>query len=573
MMNVLSLLSFFCFTLYLFVGVFSLVISKRSLLNLFFSLISFSFSIWSLCFVFIYFTDDINLFWLFYKISGIGWIFGFSAIFYFLIILAERKDILKSPITNLTMFSVQCIFFLLLIFDKFIVKDAVRMNGYWKEIQNRGSFWFYAFYIYIFVIVSLGLIFVYLRYKKVKTRIDKYKLLFVFIGTLINFIAGVFLNGILAGYNYPPIAPLVSILWWIATFFAIEKFNLLKDYSKNLMDEIIEKMLDYVLVIDSERKIIKINGHALEKIGYKKDLLFNKSVFDIIERNQVIEDFLNKVDNKEINKFSCEASFLDINGKRILINLSGSIIRNKYGDSVCVVLVASDSSYFKQMEDEIKAKDETFDRLRKNIIEKEYLLKEIHHRVKNNINIITSLIGLQIEYNKDENVKNILNLTNNRIFTIAYIYEYLHKNDSIDDINVYEMMQSLTNNVCRLYDYNKISVKIQVDPKMCLNINTSIPLGLIVNELMNNSLKYAFNNETKDRYILISLIELDDGTYKLCFRDNGCGLPVKNRDIENSETLGLKLVNVLVSQLNGSVAVAVEDGTVFEIVFNKIKNK
>ena len=392
------------------------------------------------------------------------------------------------------------------------------------------------------------------------------------IGTLINFFLSIVVNNILTNYKFPPFAHITSIIWWVSIFFAIKRFNLMKDFSKSLTNEVIEHMLDYLLVVDDSKRIIRINNRLLERLDFKNSDIVDKHIFNFIENKEILEDFFIKIDKRIIKKFSCEINFIDKNNEKVLISLNGTVITNRYDDIICLVLVGNDSAYLKQMESEIISKEQTFDWLKKNISEKDILLKEIHHRVKNNLNIIISIIGLQTEYSKNDEVKNILLTTNNRIYTIAYIYEYLYKNNRVDDINFYEFAQNLTSNIYYISHANKqISTMLEIDKSIDFNVSTSIPMGLIINELFSNVLKYAFTNSNVKNEVCISLIKNDENTFQLIFKDNGVGIPHEYRDLNLIKSLGLKLVSVLVEQLQGEINVSVENGTIFNIKFSQIK--
>ncbi|HOV14644.1 MAG TPA: histidine kinase dimerization/phosphoacceptor domain -containing protein [Spirochaetota bacterium] len=346
----------------------------------------------------------------------------------------------------------------------------------------------------------------------------------------------------------------------------------MKDFSKSLTNEVIEHMLDYLLVVDDSKRIIRINNRLLERLDFKNSDIVDKHIFNFIENKEILEDFFIKIDKRIIKKFSCEINFIDKNNEKVLISLNGTVITNRYDDIICLVLVGNDSAYLKQMESEIISKEQTFDWLKKNISEKDILLKEIHHRVKNNLNIIISIIGLQTEYSKNDEVKNILLTTNNRIYTIAYIYEYLYKNNRVDDINFYEFAQNLTSNIYYISHANKqISTMLEIDKSIDFNVSTSIPMGLIINELFSNVLKYAFTNSNVKNEVCISLIKNDENTFQLIFKDNGVGIPHEYRDLNLIKSLGLKLVSVLVEQLQGEINVSVENGTIFNIKFSQIK--
>lgn len=191
------------------------------------------------------------------------------------------------------------------------------------------------------------------------------------------------------------------------------------------------------------------------------------------------------------------------------------------------------------------------ERITQSLMEKEVLLKEVHHRVKNNMQVISSILNLQSSYVTDGYALNLLKESQNRIKTMAYIHESLYQNKTFSSINFSEYITTLTNNILHSYTASIQKVKLVIDvQKIILNLDTSIPAGLIINELVTNSIKHAFNNE-KEGIIFINLFTKDNVLF-LEVLDNGTGFP-NEIDFKNTNSLGLQLVNTLVEQLNGNI--------------------
>lgn len=206
--------------------------------------------------------------------------------------------------------------------------------------------------------------------------------------------------------------------------------------------------------------------------------------------------------------------------------------------------------------------------------EKELLLREIHHRVKNNMQIISSLLKLQFDYIKDDQYLWVFQDCQNRIKSMALIHENLYHSNDLSRIDFHDYIENLANNLCVFFkiDTNKILLKIEVDG-ISLGIDTAIPCGLIINELVSNTLKHAFPNG-RDGEIRISLSEIENkNEYELVVSDNGVGLP-KNLDYRHTESLGLQLVIMLAEdQLQGKVKRSKRKGTEFKINFKELKYK
>ncbi|HHZ64344.1 MAG TPA: hypothetical protein EYN51_02405, partial [Flavobacteriales bacterium] len=197
--------------------------------------------------------------------------------------------------------------------------------------------------------------------------------------------------------------------------------------------------------------------------------------------------------------------------------------------------------------------------------EKELLLKEIHHRVKNNLQIINSLLSIQSGYIKDKNIKAVFQKSMDRIKSMSLIHEKMYMSADLAHINIKEYVNLLAHNLIKSYSYDKhITLDVQVSVES-LEIDTLIPMGLIMNELITNSIKYAFENRNAGK-IHIFLDTTEDRQYKLIVGDNGIGSG-KNILEENTGTLGLELVRILVEQIDGTIEKKAQKGTVFKIIF------
>ena len=212
--------------------------------------------------------------------------------------------------------------------------------------------------------------------------------------------------------------------------------------------------------------------------------------------------------------------------------------------------------------------------LSESLKEKEVLLKEIHHRVKNNMQIISSLLRLQSWHIKNKKMREMFEVSQSRIRSMALIHEKLYQSQDLARIDFYDYIKSLTNSLVSTYRVGLEPITFKLDiKKVYFDINTAIPLGLIINELVTNSLKYAFpeqrawgETDNSKGEIFLSLHSYK-GRVSLIVRDNGMGLP-KDFNFRKTESMGLQLVNDLVAQLDGTIELQEEGGTSFKITFN-----
>jgi PAS domain S-box-containing protein len=201
--------------------------------------------------------------------------------------------------------------------------------------------------------------------------------------------------------------------------------------------------------------------------------------------------------------------------------------------------------------------------------EKEVLLKEIHHRVKNNMQVISSLLQLQAQYIEDEDTLSLFEESQTRIHSMALIHEQLYQSEHLDRIDIKPYVENLVANLSQSFGCysNSICINLNLDP-ISLNIETAIPCGLIINELASNSLKYAFT-QNREGEISIDFCKISAQEFHLSIKDNGTGFP-EGFDVENTETLGLRLVRMLTRQLDGSLTIDSQCGTCYDIKFKEL---
>ncbi|TNF45362.1 transporter substrate-binding domain-containing protein [bacterium] len=200
--------------------------------------------------------------------------------------------------------------------------------------------------------------------------------------------------------------------------------------------------------------------------------------------------------------------------------------------------------------------------------EKDILLKEIHHRVKNNLQVISGLLNLQARHIIDRDSKETYKESQNRIITMALIHEELYQARDLGKVDLAAYIKNLASSLFLSYgiDEKKVKLVLETD-NIDMIVDTAIPCGLIINELITNSLKHAFP-ENGEGEIRVAFRDLDSGDFELRVSDNGVGLP-RNFDIEKTSTLGLKLVMVLIEQLQGTLELENQNGASFIITFRE----
>ncbi|HEB01842.1 MAG TPA: PAS domain S-box protein [Nitrospirae bacterium] len=322
--------------------------------------------------------------------------------------------------------------------------------------------------------------------------------------------------------------------------------------ARRYTESIIDAMKDALMVIDAEGMIMTVNPSTCYLLGYESEAeLVGQSIEKVvsIEAEQMRE-------LKECGfLISDEKCFRTNFGDEIPVYFLASAIYDDDGEMWGAVIAAQDITERMLTEDELRA----------SLKEKNVLIQEIHHRVKNNMQIIMSLTSLQERNVKDAGALKALKESQNRISALALVHEKLYQSSNLAEISVMEYVQSLAGNLFSSYHVSTKHIELVVNVgDVSMNLDTLIPCGLIINELVTNSLKHAFK-ETEQGTIWVEMFEDKKGEFRLVVRDNGCGMPEGFEEDSLSNTMGFRIVNALVKQLEGDMEIDRTDGTRYTI--------
>ena len=303
-------------------------------------------------------------------------------------------------------------------------------------------------------------------------------------------------------------------------------------------------------------RFLTINDMAVESYGYSRDEFLAMTVKDIhpIDETPSTLEYLSTpyptVHHAGIRKHvRKDGTLIDVE------IISHSIT---FGEKEARLVLALDVT------ERIKAEKQ----LQDSLTEKEVMIKEIHHRVKNNLQIISSLLTLQAEFIKDESARGYFTDSQNRVKSMAIIHEKLYQTRDFAKIDIKDYVSNLTLSLFKAYNINVKMVEVDVEiSNISLDVDTAIPCGLIINELVSNSLKYAFSDGRKGKMI-VKLLPVGDDRLQLTVSDNGIGLP-EDLELKETQSLGLTLVNILAKQLNGTLEIINKDGATFIMTFLK----
>ena len=318
-----------------------------------------------------------------------------------------------------------------------------------------------------------------------------------------------------------------------------------------------------LLTAKLDGKISFFNSHCYNYFNstFGLEIEKDKNIFSYMEsfvslrRTRMLRSVFAKVKKGASKQYEVRLNHHD---KEFWLELFVNPIFDTEGEVTEISMVAHDISEKKISSIEIE----------ESLKEKEVLLKEIHHRVKNNLQVISSILNLQSSFVTDENTLGILQESRNRIRSMAIIHENLYRTEDFSSIKFDNYLKNLTANLIASYSVNR-QIELDTDlEEVDLVLDQAIPCGLLTNELITNSLKYAWNGE--DTGTISIRLSQKDNLVKLEIGDNGIGLPAEFQKMQ-SDTLGLQLVTTLAEQLDATLEVDSDGGAHYKITFENIK--
>jgi len=316
----------------------------------------------------------------------------------------------------------------------------------------------------------------------------------------------------------------------------------------------VETMSEGALTMDLDGTILYCNPCFAAMVKTPVENIIGNSINPFIkpEERTLFETFVRQASGS--NK--TESFLQDAEGTFIPVLLSLSDVGNAPPVSIC--MLATDISEHKLAEKKIQAA----------LLEKETMLKEIHHRVRNNLQVISGLLQLQAEASNNPELIESFQESQNRIQAMAMVHDKLYDSGDFSGIDLTVYIRSLSQQLFQSYNINpgNIDITIQADGEVLVNIHKAIPCGLVMNELISNVLKHAFPGDRSGE-IKIMIRKIKETEIEVVIHDNGVGLP-DDVDIHKPQSMGLDLVNGLVkNQLDGQIEVKRGDGTEFRIIF------
>ena len=490
---------------------------------------------------------DLSTVYMFLRM-GFVWPFIVAIYTHFTLIFTKKTKLLQKKVTYILIYGPALIFAVLELTTDSLTGTPVKEYWGWNYgipedslIYDINSLWFFSLALLPLILVSD---YIY----KVKDPVEKKRAEYVLTAMLLPAVVVLISEGPLSATDFtiPELTITATAAEVALIAYGIHRYNIFELTPEAAAEDIITAMSNLLFLVRKDGTISRVNHSALHLLGYSESELVGQPMKSIFT-----EEWENTENLQTLpGPYSREMTITAKDGSLIPVLLSLSAVRDKDGRNLGMLCVGSD------LRDHLKAEEAH---------KKEILLKEIHHRVKNNMQIISSLLSLQSKYIADERYSQMFKESQYRIQSMALIHEKLYKSKDLVNVDSREYFADLVQSVMRSYRGMHIALTLEID-RIPLGIDAAIPCGLIINELVTNSLKHAFpdgNGEVRVRF------SARDDSLELVVADNGVGIP-DDVDFRNTETLGLRLVTILAEdQLKGNIALARKEGTEFCIIFSE----
>ncbi|WJI08933.1 PAS domain S-box protein [Methanobacterium sp. CWC-01] len=336
------------------------------------------------------------------------------------------------------------------------------------------------------------------------------------------------------------------------------RINLEDLESGELFELIFNSIPDAITIINCDHKVVRVNRSMANSMGMEPEDLIGKSCYEVVHGTSCpINTCPHVMLMHDEEEHSAEVHEENLGG---FFMITTTPLYDNGGNVMGSVHVARDITERKIMEEQLEQALE----------DKDILMKEIHHRVKNNLMIMASLLNMQSRYIEDEVAKDIFKDSQSRAKTMALIHEKLYQSKELKKLDAQDYMESLARDIYHAYikDPQRIQLDLEVEQHM-LDINTVIPLGLILNEILTNTFKYAFPGDSEG-VVNVRFKGKENKQFLLEVADDGIGLPPDFPD-KKTDSLGMRLIHSLTEQIMGELEINSDHGTQIRVKFQELK--
>ena len=617
-MNSLIIISIITFLIYIELGLYVLLKNVSSKINRSFFYLCIGMAIWSFSFVFLYGAESFGdvKFWT--KFGAVGWCLIPAWMIKFNSYLANfpLRDKMKNML--FAAFLIPGIYFLYTVFsENWILFDTSKYYSDGSYFYDTGSFFAYLYLIYFFAFVLLLFLMIVNWRNKVKEKNEKKQFNIILITLSVCFLwIAVFEIALplLYIYPYPFKTHIVSLIYFGGLAYSVLKFRLFIVTPSLVADKVVNSLNEILLFTDIKTKILRSNAYTQKLLGYDFSKIYGKPLKTLFAESKRLEHYIYLALINNVST-SLETSMRPSSGILIPVKIFILIVKDEFGDNLGVVLHGYDNREGIKLEEEIKARKKTEQKLKNkgnilerlvserkkeleksykelqvkiadrmrieeqiksDISEKEVLINEIHNRVISNMNMIISLVNAQTPHKLSIKAYRKLQEFNQRVKSMLLVHDNLYLSINYSDVDFAGFLNAIIDDLIKIHDkQKKIVVKRKISNAF-LNIDFAIPLGLIANELITNAFVHAFPKAFLQRQInfqptVFINYSFDNDYYYLMINDNGKKIP-KNLDVEKLKTTGLPLVDILVKeQFNGSWSIGNELGSFIKVALSSEK--
>ncbi|MFN3555910.1 MAG: sensor histidine kinase [Bacteroidales bacterium] len=618
-MNAFSIISAIVFLLYLQMGIYVFLKNRTSRINQMFLGLCLSFALWAFGYIFVFSAPSIEyvLGWDLVAMPGYALFPAFMVGFNIYMSGSDAGKILRRSV-----FTISVLLALLLIvlgFMGFGQPAEVYYGTFsWLFMYDATDPYYLFFYIYVGLAAALSGFFLLAWSRRIDNQKDRLQFRFIFYPFLFSAIITILFDVVLPSIGdayMPMIGHLASFPWLAGIAVAIVKFQFMRNPDHVMASQALSEIREIVIFIDDSNHIVRTNRFTNRLLGIREEAIQGQLVSSFFDNQAMVNSYLQRIRTRQhlgpvaltltdqsgnhietsLSLLAIQDTFNDYRGcilyghdNREALNLQKEIIIRQHAEknlrSISEVLetrvkerTRELANSYKELQVKMTERMRIEEQIKADIAEKEILINEIHNRVKNNMNIIISLINAQDKKNTTRIASQKFNDLAQRVRTLLIVHQHLYLSINYSDVDFASFLKTISQDLLVLHKRTeKVEIRLEVSD-VFLDVDYAIPMGIIVNELISNALQHGFSswflgrNKGRKNILFVEYL-FKDGVYEISVNDNGKGLP-EDFDIQELTTNGLPLVEILVNdQINGSMEVFTSsEGTLFKVTFKAVK--